>query len=258
METYIPNKIGVGITTYETPHYLDALYDSIPHDKIDELVIVNGGSPYERHYDKADMIQHCSNHYPSVCRNDAAHYLKRRGCEHIFLIEDDMVIKDETIFDQYILAANTTNLCYLCFASTSWHSGEPGNRTPAAVIEYNEDVSIALYPNMCNEFTYHHYDTFQPYDEEFRYIFDIDSAYRYSQLNMRAGAPFWWFADLPNSDDLIMNNPETESRINAGGARDDNLKPEWIRFAEKHGKPLNDIEKFDIDKVKTHLKKIAQ
>ena len=40
-------KIGVGVTTYNAEHYFKDLYDSLPLDRIDELVVVNGGKEYK-------------------------------------------------------------------------------------------------------------------------------------------------------------------------------------------------------------------
>ena len=76
-------KIGVGITTYNTEHYYNALYNSLPHNTIDELVTVNGGKEYAGRYD-SDWIQHRTNRYPSVCRNDCINFLLEKKCEHIF------------------------------------------------------------------------------------------------------------------------------------------------------------------------------
>ena len=47
-------KVGVGITTYNAEHYFKDLYDSLPMDQIDELVVVNGGKEYKGKY-KDDM-----------------------------------------------------------------------------------------------------------------------------------------------------------------------------------------------------------
>ena len=252
-------KIGVGITTYNTEHYLKTLYESIPHDNIDELVIVNGGDRYNGSYDKADVIQHCSNHYPSVCRNDCMRYLLARGCEHIFIIEDDMVLKDKNVFDKYINASKKTGLKYFCFVSTSDGSGKPFNRTPNTTIDYG-NIKIDFYPNMCNEFTYHHKSIIEEagmYDEQGRYgVWDAEDVYRYSKTNK--AAPFWWFADIVNSDNLVMNNPETVSRLNEDGNRASRLEGDYKRFYERHGMHLVQVPRCSLPQVKEKLKKIYE
>jgi glycosyltransferase involved in cell wall biosynthesis len=238
------NKIGVGIVTYNSEDYFKALYESLPLAKINELVVVNGGNRYRENY-ACHWIQHNTNCYPSVCRNDAVNFLMNRRCEHIFLIEDDMIIKDPSIFEKYIKASEASGLKYFSYVSTSWESGTPGNRTPRLTVEYNKDVSVSFYKNMCNEFTYHHRAAFEHtglYDTQFRDPFDIDLAYRESQTNY--AAPFWWFADITGSDALIENNPVAVSRLQSerpDGSREQRIQEQWKLFINKHGIMVNEI-----------------
>jgi len=224
------NKIGIGIVTYNSEDYYKALYESLPFDKFDILVTVNGGDKYKGDY-KGNWIQHSENVYPSVCRNDCINFLLQRNCEHIFIIEDDMILKSPGIFDRYIQASKESGLKYFSFVSTSWESGESGKRTPRLTVEYKNNVSISFYKNMCNEFTYHHrtcYEKTGLYDTNFRDPFDIDLAYRESRQDY--AAPFWWFADITGSDKLIMNNPNAVSRLQgerADGSREQRIQKEW-------------------------------
>jgi glycosyltransferase involved in cell wall biosynthesis len=240
------NKIGIGIVTYNSENYFKDLWNSIQSScvRFDELVVVNGGNKYEGNYE-CGWIQHNINYYPAVCRNDAINFLMNRGCEHIFLIEDDMIIKSPEIFNKYIQASTASGLKYFSFCSTSWNSGEPGKRTPRLTIEYKPDVSVSFYKNMCNEFTYHHYTAFKNtglYDTQFRDPFDIDMAYRESQQGH--AAPFWWFADVTGSDNLIENNPVAVSRLQGerpDGSRAQRIEEQWKLFVNKHGKMVNQI-----------------
>lgn len=252
-------KIGVGITTYNSEDYFKSLYETLPLDKIDELVVVNGGDSYKNEY-KANWIQHYKNFYPSVCRNDCLSFLLQRNCEHIFIIEDDMILKSSDIFDKYIQASKISGLKYFSYVSTSWESGTPGKRTPRLTVEYSKDVSISFYKNMCNEFTYHHkscYNKVGLYDTMYRDPWDIDMAYRESQQDY--AAPFWWFADITGSDELIMNNPVAVSRLQGDrpdGSREERIQKEWQYFINKHGIMVNQIPDTSKEKVLVKLKKI--
>lgn len=232
-------KIGVGITTYNHEDYFSDLYKSIPLDKIDELVVVNGGQKYSGEYN-CHWIQHNKNSFPSVCRNDCVTFLMNHGCDHIFLIEDDMIIKNNNIFDEYIKASKETGLKYFSFVSTSYESGEPNNRKPRLTLEYKNNIKISFYHHMCNEFTYHHRTCFERvglYDNNMREAFDVDLSYRESKIGEWA-SPFWWFADLYNSDSYIENNPLAISRLQAerpDGSRAEVIGKIWEYFNEKHG-----------------------
>jgi hypothetical protein len=106
---------------------------------------------------------------------------------------------------------------------------------------------------MCNEFTYHHRSAFESaglYDTQFRDPFDIDLAYRESQKSH--AAPFWWFADIKGSDNLICNNPVAVSRLQADrpdGSREQRIQEQWKIFVNKHGIMVNqipDVNKQDV------------
>ena len=250
-------KIGVGIVTYNSENYYTELYNSIDQTKINHLVTVNGGEEYTKQYGN-HWIQHTVNKYPAVCRNDAITALLKEGCEHIFIIEDDMIIQDSSIFEKYIEASKASCLKYFSFVSTSWESGEPYKRTPRLTVQYSKEVSVSFYKNMCNEFTYHHrscYDKVGLYDSQFRDPFDIDMAYRESQEDY--AAPFWWFADITNSDFYIKNNPIAVSRLQGerpDGNREQRIQEQWSLFVNKHGVMVNQIADIDREGVIQKLK----
>jgi len=250
-------KIGVGIVTYNSENYYKDLFNSIDQTKIDHLVTVNGGDEYSKQYGN-HWIQHKVNKYPAVCRNDAITALLKENCDHIFIIEDDMVIQDSHIFQKYSETSKTSGLKYFAFVSTSWESGTPEKRTPRLVVEYSKNTSVSFYKNMCNEFTYHHkscYDKVGFYDSQFRDPFDIDMAYRESQQNY--ASPFWWFADITNSDFYIKNNPVAVSRLQAerpDGNREQRIQEQWKLFIAKHGLMVNQIPDTDKSLVIEKLK----
>jgi len=253
------DKIGVGITTYNSEEYYKTLYNSLPLDKIDVLVTVNGGDRYKDVY-SSNWIQHTKNVYPSVCRNDCINFLLQRNCEHIFIIEDDMILKSADIFDKYIQASKESGLKYFSFVSTSWESGNPGKRTPRLTVEYKNNVSVSFFQNMCNEFTYHHNSCYEKtglYDTNYRDPWDIDMAYRESQQDY--AAPFWWFADITGSDKLVMNNPEAVSRLQgerADGSREQRIQKEWEYFIKKHDHHVTQIPNVSKEEVVAKLKRL--
>jgi len=259
---FVPNKIGVGIVTYNSENYFKKLYQSIDKNYLNELVVVNGGENYKEKYD-CDWVQHNKNQYPAQCRNDCIGFLLARKCEHIFLIEDDMIIKNSNIFNEYVKAYKESGLKYFSFVSTSPDAGEPSKRNPRIVIEYKNNVKISLYRNMCNEFTYHHNTTFDIngfYDPDplIRNAFDVDMAYRESQIGQWT-PPFWWFPDIFNSDEYIENNPEALSRLQNArpdGSREEVIMKTWEYFYNKHKKYVQQIPDTPLQDTLKRLKDI--
>jgi hypothetical protein len=247
--------VALIITTFNSESYFQDLYRTIPFGKIDEVIVVNGGKDYKEEYENVKWIQHRQVKYPSVARNDGLKYAIEKEFDHIFLIEDDMIIKSHDIFDQYIDASKKTGIEYFIYASIAWNSGQKGNRTPKLQVQYSPDLSLNFYDNMCNEFTYRSKKIAKDvglYDENLRYLFDVDYTYRVSQT--LKGVPFWCFPDLANSDDLIDNNPNAVSRLDGDGKRITRLGPDYDYFEKKHGLKVQQIPQTNkdhfIDKIK--------
>ncbi|RYE49996.1 MAG: PDZ domain-containing protein, partial [Sphingobacteriales bacterium] len=89
------NKIGIGIITYNAPEKINQSAFSVP-TSVRDFVIVNDGNPYDQSFypDHAYIIQHTENQGVSKSKNDVLKYLLEKGCEHIFIMEDDVIIKD--------------------------------------------------------------------------------------------------------------------------------------------------------------------
>lgn len=258
-------KIGVGITTYNSEAYFRDLYESLQGSVsiIDEIVVVNGGNEYEGQSDGSfccDWIQHTSNRYPSVCRNDAVSFLMNRDVDYLFLIEDDMIVKSSITFKKYIEAHEASGLSYLCYASTSDGSrNAEGVRTPTITFNYPMDIKVSFYPNMCNEFTFHTREVFEKvglYDVKMRDAFDVDMVYRRSIAPNSKTAPFWWFADIEDSDLYVANNPNTVSRLQAGGERQKVIAQQWEYFKQKHGLSINEVPRTEMNEVYSRLRDI--
>lgn len=250
-------KIGLVITTFNSESYFQDLYNSIPFDRLDEVVVVNGGEPYKEKYNKVHWIQHSEVKFPAVARNDGLKFLLEKDMDHYFVCEDDMIFKSPDIFDRYIKASEITGLQYFIYASISWGSGPKHARTPISRIQYSPSLEISLYPNMCNEFTYNSKKLLEEvglYCSTMKNLFDADYAYRVSQS--RYGIPFWNFPDLPDSDDLIDNNPVAVSRLDSDGQRLSRLEPDYNAFFERHGMTVSGVPQETHDTVVAKLKNL--
>lgn len=235
-------KKGLVITTYNSEKIFEELYETLPLNKLDDIVVINGGEEYKRKYSGVHWIQHCKNNYPSVCRNDGLNFLKERNTDYFFILEDDQLILDENIFDAYIEASNISKLGYFCFASNAWETGPPNQRTPKLQVQYSNELTVNFYQHFCNEFTFRTKKMLELsglYKTQYRYIFDIQNVYDISKTNL--GTPFWYSPDISNSDKYIKNNPTSESRLNANGERDRKVGLEFELFKKINGRGLNEV-----------------
>lgn len=233
------DKVTLVITTFNSESYFETLWNSIPFDKVDKIIVVNGGTPYTKPYnlpnEKLIWVQHNNVKNIASARNDGLRLAQRIGNYHIFLAEDDLIFLDENVFDRYIDASKQTGIEYFSFASYGWQSGPIENRTPRHKIRYNDNLIIYLYKNMTNEFTYRSLrvlDDLGFYNEKMKSLFDVEWAYRFAIS--RYGWGFWNFAELSTGDTLIKNNPDAVSRIDPNGNRWDTLQNDYKLFTEEY------------------------
>lgn len=218
-------KIGVGIITCNRPEYLRNLLNTIPHDKIDELVVVNDGKPVaDFDFPVEKWIDNPVNLGVGKSKNRALRHLYDNGCDYIFIIEDDMLIKDADIFDKYIAAYKKSGIHHF-----NYGPGSPFNRkqniefdlhnrhlldqhsepNPRLVIDYGNDVKIALYEHTVAMFSFFTREVLEKVgyiDEEFYNAWEhVDHTYRIIKAGYHP--PFWWFADIVDSVNFLTEAP---------------------------------------------------
>jgi GT2 family glycosyltransferase len=121
-------KIGVGIITCNRPDYLIGLLNSLVQceDIIDELVIINDGNPvkdFKSPLKNYNWLDNPENIGVGKSKNKAMQHLLDKECDFIFIIEDDMIILDPTIFTKYIEAYKLSGIHHF-----NYGPGSPFNR----------------------------------------------------------------------------------------------------------------------------------
>ena len=275
-------KIGVGIVTHERLDYLKGLLKSlvICENVIDELVVVNDGKPIDDFkLNVGTWLQNETNQGVAKSKNRAMKHLFDNECDYIFIIEDDMIIKDNAIFQKYVEAHKVSGIHHF-----NYGPGSPFNRrqtikdfdlhnrhlldentepNPKLIVDYKV-CKIALYEHTVAMFSFF---TKTLLEQGLGYMCeDFDNCWEHvSSTNyiIRAGyhPPFWWFADLANSHELITEAPGAIE--NSSIAKD---KSEWMKkvmagreiYKAKHGyypnqPPLHTEEQ--VIEILKHLRK---
>lgn len=216
-------KIGVGIITCNRPDFFRVCFESLPERGIDEIVVVNDGDPLSFNLSRGALIENEVNLGVGKSKNKALQHLLDKGCKYIFLIEDDMIIKDHSVFDRYIIAHKESGIHHF-----NYGPGSPFNRkqaiqfdlhnrhlldqhsapNPKLIVEYR-NAKIALYEHtvaMFSFFTRESLETAGLIDEEFYNAWEhVDHTYRIIKAGMHP--PFWWFADIANSWEYLTEAP---------------------------------------------------
>ena len=240
------NKIGIGVVTYNRVDFFKQCINTIP-DGVGTLVVINDGTPYssDAYPSKIkEVIQHTTNKCVGVSKNEALRYLKQDGCEHLFLVEDDMLIKRPDVFETYIKAASKSGIWHMNYGPGSplnrvqdpeilkldlagrdkWDKHSPIN--PRCIIDYGDGVQIALYKHTVAMFSYFLKGVITNcgyFDERFQNAWEhVEHTYRIIKAGLHP--PFWNFADIYDSTEYLQ---EIEGAIENSSITKDDAK--WKR-----------------------------
>lgn len=244
-------KIGVGIITFNRFHLLMKLYNTLPFSNVgecglNELVIINDGDACRGF----ELIEGCGNtmiHTGGIgvakSKNKALQHLLDQGCDHIFLIEDDIYIKDPSVFQKYIEASKKTGIQHFNFSQHGMMNKTfDGKSTPnpRLIVDY-KDVRIPLYPHCVGAFSYYSrkcLETVGLMDERYYNACEhVDHTYEIIKAGMHP--PFWYFADIENSWEYL-------------GDEEWSLKQSTISSRDDHNEIVSAADKVFFEKHK-HL-----
>jgi GT2 family glycosyltransferase len=241
------NKIGLGLITCDRPEFFLKSHGAIKDNCDISMCVVDDGTTPIR--DLIDFGEDNNTHYirtngregAGKAKNKAFKYLLEIGCEHIFLLEDDIIIKDQNVFNEYINARNKTGIQHFMFgyhgpANKAGISG--GKPVPRYVIDYG-DIKIAINLHSVGAFCYYSAQSLNEVgliDEQYINAFDhVDHDYRLAKAGY--SSPYWNWADLANSTDYLeeIECSEKSSTIRPNKDWAENIQKGAEYFFSKHG-----------------------
>jgi len=271
-------KIGVGIITCNRNNYLKALIATLPTDVIDQLVVVNDGKAENQIEVPGTWLQNEVNLGVGKSKNKAMKYLYDAGCDYIFIVEDDMLIKDKNVFMKYIEAYQETGIQHF-----NYGPGSPFNRkqtiqfdlhnrhlldqkspvNPRLIVEYSNNTKIALYEHTVAMFSFFTREVLEKVgyiDEEYDQCWEhVDHTYKIHKAGYHPH--FWWFADIADSEKYLEEAPGAIE--NSAIAKDRSAWMEKVNkgreiYKRKHGHYPNQppyASKEEVIKMLKNLKK---
>jgi len=133
-------------------------------------------------------------------KNTALQFMVENNCEHLFTIEDDILMKYNKTCIAYVDYAKDKKLQHLNFALHG-----PLNKGKKAYI----GSEVCVYPDCVGAFSYYSKACIEAVgymDENFHNVWEhVEHTYRCSLLKMTT--PFWQFADHPLSDRMLDEIP---------------------------------------------------
>jgi GT2 family glycosyltransferase len=212
------SKVGIGIITCNRNNFFTECLASIKKDWYDEIVVVNDGKiPLKDQ--NLQIINNPKNLGVGKTKNIALKYLVDNNCEHIFLVEDDVIFKDN-VFVKYIEASKKTKVKHFNYCL---HGGDNKNinkkPNPRKIFDIR-GVRVALYYNVYGACSYYHksvIDSIGVMDEEYYNAMEhVDHTMEAIEKGFHP--PFRWFIDLENSNQFIEDQDQNheESTIRKG------------------------------------------
>jgi len=227
-------KIGVGIITCDRPDFFTKCRDSINHKSYNRIVVVNDGhDPVDNA--RAPVIKTQGREGVGKGKNKALKYLYEKGCDYMFLLEDDMIMLDDSVFDKYIQAHKASG-----FHHFNYGPGSPFNRkqtiqnfdlhnrheldqhsepNPRLVIDYGDDVKISLFQHTVAMFSFYTrevLDNVGYIDEEYYNAWEhVDHTYNIIKSGYHP--PFWYFADIFDSHKYMTEAPQAIDKSSIAG-----------------------------------------
>lgn len=252
--------IGVGIITCNRQEFFKKCRESIKEEWYDHIVVVNDGKgPL---FDaNAPILATTGMEGVGRAKNAALKHLLERDCDYIILVEDDMLFKGN-IFEQYIKAHKATGIHHFMFAyhGPANKAGISGGKpVPRKIIDYGK-VKIALNQHCVGAVCFYTRECLTEvgiYDETYTNAFEhVDHSYELAKDNY--STPYWWWADIANSLDYVVEQACSEDS-SAIRPRDDwqsNIKEAWGKFTDKHGVGPTSVPDVPINEVIKTLKQI--
>lgn len=215
-------KVGVGIVTCNRKESFYALCTKILSlDYIDYVVVcknkdINYGDfcPSTIINNKFIYINVLDDLGVGHCKNKCLIKLLELNCDHLFIIEDDVEIIDEIVFEKYVMTAKHFKLGHL-----NWNT-LPNLQNNTTYTINADGYSLAISSRLCGCFSYFSRNAlmFCGLFDEFHYINaleHVEHTYRLSLMNFTT--PFYAFAGVTNSELWLTNIGENgQSTINYG------------------------------------------
>lgn len=261
MNRFKENTI-VGIVTCNRQEMFQTCFDSIDKEAVDKIVVINSGDRYDSYPDNVEVI------FPKrapivvgVAKNMLLREMynavnsKGEPYEWFFVVEDDVKITDNKVWEKYIETACDSGLIHFQL-SYGTHGGiaggsvnPDGSINKAHVVEYSKN-QVDFYNNSFAAFSVGHRSTLQQFGggNLFREDFINAAEHLYSHHLMFTrgmGTPFHYFADVFNSFQYIQDQDENHNKSSIRNNPDfmKNFLYSWQLFKSLVGKTPDKLEK---------------
>jgi len=212
-------KIGFGIVTYNRPKYLQKVWKEVQNNVlpfVDEVVVYNDGSTvdYKRLFTKMSQVKGVaiidskSNHGVAHAKNEILKHLMAKGCDYIFVMEDDILPISRKVIPTYLAAYKMTGVDHMMFA----HHG------PANTHAVDVQGPIVWWPSCVGAFTFYTREILEKVglmDENFKNAWEhVEHSWRILKFH---NVPYGYWPDVLDSETMLKEIPGSIDKSSIGG-----------------------------------------
>ncbi len=240
-------KIGIAFITCNREDFLTKSVESFLGDikELDscEVIIVNDGkqlkqSPYP-------VITNKKNLGVGKTKNIALKKLQDLNCDHFFIIEDDIIKRDDcskNVFKEYIKYSKVTGIQHFMYGyhgPANKGNISKGSPLPRSIFEYTSNIRVLLNLHCVGAFCYYTnkcIKTVGLMDEVYNNAFEhVDHSYMIAKAGMIPG--YWWWPDIEKSYEMLdeIQCSEESSTIRPRADWKENIYKGVDHFYKKHG-----------------------
>lgn len=242
----IPGKIGLTVITYNRLDYLKQVIAALDKNNwggAEYRAVVDDKSTNEGYAEylaelaqRTDLVVLSKEKNLGVAnsKNSAFHLMLGAGCEHVFVMEDDILMKYPKTCKAYADYAESFGVLHMNFALHGPMNVGKGKLFPGA--------ECMVYPDCVGAFSYYHAHVFSEVgfmDEEFKNAWEhVEHTWRISKAKMTS--PFWFFIDHILSAKMLEEIPGSIDNSSIRKRKDwaENIAAGQQHWMIKHGEFL--------------------
>lgn len=239
-------ETAIIVITCNREGFFQNLMKSIDPESAAQIYVVNAGNKYTQYPDNVEVIFPKRN--PTVvgiAKNIGLRRAKKDGYKYLFLVEDDILIKDNKVWEEYILTAADSGL-WTAQLSYGVHGGIAGGNVASdgspkrrAVIDYTVK-KVDLYLYSFQALTLIHGDHLTDsvfFKETYSNAAEHLDQHQTVFLKEHKGLPIMWHPDIHNSFLYISDQDANHdsSVIRKSPDFNKNFSDAWGEFKERFG-----------------------
>lgn len=243
------------LVTYNREDLLKSSLESVDLSLFEKVIIVHdgGGKDYSVETttvlnDRFVYLPQANNSGVGICKKLGIEYvLSNTESDHIFIMEDDVMVKDNSVWDNYIKFSERTGVYH-----TNWN--DCVYSSTKFEIDFGDGIVGIITRDVSGAFSYFHRNMFKFCE----FPMDMKNAFEHISVELQLIEkhllpPFWNFI-CPKNTGYFLKMADDDSTITDKEGYSENYGKANAAFIKRHGLSVGKIQDVPTEKVLALLK----